>query len=77
MINSANDQQETLRILLEQKKIADEIRVKIQKENNSLRNESIKLKKESNFLRNESVRLKNEILMKKKIIKKIKFKTKK
>ena len=60
VINSANDQQETLRILLEQKKIADEIRVKIQKENNSLRNESIKLKKESNFLRNENVRLKND-----------------
>jgi len=60
VINSANDQQETLRILLKQKKIADEIRVKIQKENNSLRNESIKLKKESNFLRNENVRLKND-----------------
>ena len=60
MINSANDQQETLRILLEQKKIADEIRVKIQKENNSLRDESVKLKKESNFLRNENVRLKND-----------------
>ncbi|MDA7752431.1 rod shape-determining protein MreC [Candidatus Pelagibacter sp.] len=66
VINSANDQQETLRILLEQKKIADEIRFKIQKENNSLRNESIKLKKESNFLRNESDRLKNEILITKK-----------
>ena len=66
VINSANDQQETLRILLEQKKIADEIRVKIQKENNALRNESIKLKKESNFLRNESVKLKNEILIEKK-----------
>jgi len=60
VINSENDQQENLRILLEQKKIADEIRVKIQKENNSLRNESIKLKKESNFLRNENVRLKND-----------------
>ena len=60
VINSENDQQENLRILLEQKKIADEIRVKIQKENNSLRNESIKLKKESNFLRNENVRLRND-----------------
>jgi len=60
VINSTNDQQETLRILLEQKKIADEIRVKIQKENNSLRDESVKLKKESNFLRNENVRLKND-----------------
>ena len=65
-IKEANQRQETLRILLEQKKIADEIRVKIQKENNFLRNERIKLKKESEFLRNESVRLKNEILITKK-----------
>jgi len=65
-IKETNQQQETLRILLEQKIIADEIRVKIQKENNSLRNESIKLKKESDFLRNESDRLKNEILITKK-----------
>jgi len=49
-INETNQQQETLRILLEQKKIADEIRVKIEKENN--------------FLRNERVRLKNKILAK-------------
>ena len=52
-IKETNQQQETLRILLEQKKIADEIRVKIQKENN--------------FLRNERARLKNEILVVKKI----------
>ena len=65
-IKETNQQQETLRILLEQKKIADEIRVKIQKENNFLRNERIRLKKESDFLRNESVRLKNEILITKK-----------
>jgi len=65
-IKEVNQRQETLRILLEQKKIADEIRVKIQKENNFLRNERIKLKKESEFLRNESVRLKNEILITKK-----------
>ena len=65
-IKEVNQRQETLRILLEQKKIADEIRVKIQKENNFLRNEHIKLKKESKFLRNESVRLKNEILITKK-----------
>ena len=51
---------------MEQKKIADEIRVKIQKENNFLRNERIRLKKESKFLRNESIRLKNEILITKK-----------
>ena len=53
-INETNQQQETLRILLEQKKIADEIRVKIEKENN--------------FLRNERVRLKNLILNNKKIV---------
>jgi len=51
-IKETNQQQETLRILLEQKRIADEIRIKIQKENN--------------FLRNERVRLKNEILSQKK-----------
>ena len=65
-IKETNQQQETLRILLEQKKIADEIRVKIQKENNFLRNESIRLKKESDILRNESIGLKNEILITKK-----------
>ncbi|WP_415314775.1 rod shape-determining protein MreC [Candidatus Pelagibacter sp. Uisw_137] len=65
-IKETSQQQEALRILLEQKKIADEIRGKIQKENNFLKNESIKLKKESDFLRNESDRLKNEILITKK-----------
>ena len=65
-IKETNQQQETLRILIEQKKIADEIRIKIQKENNFLRNERIGLKKESDFLRNESDRLKNEILITKK-----------
>ena len=52
-INETNQQQETLRILLEQKKIADEIRIKIQQENS--------------FLRSERVRLKNKILTEKKI----------
>jgi rod shape-determining protein MreC len=52
-IKETNQQQETVRILIEQKKIADEIRVKIQQENN--------------FLRDERVRLKNEILAEKKI----------
>ena len=65
-IKETNQQQENLRILIEQKKIADEIRVKIQKENNFLRNERIRLKIESDFLRSESVRLKNEILITKK-----------
>jgi len=51
-IEETNQQQETLKILLEQKQIADEIRIKIQKEND--------------ILRNESVRLKNEILLEKK-----------
>jgi len=48
-----NQQQGTLRILLEQKKIADEIRLKIQQEND--------------FLRIDRARLKNEILAEKKI----------
>ena len=52
-IKETNQQQETLRILLEQKKIADEIRVKIEKENI--------------FLRNERIRLRNKILDEKKI----------
>ena len=52
-IDKSIQQQETLRILLEQKRIADEIRIKIQKEND--------------FLRNERVRLKNKILDQKKI----------
>ena len=65
-IEDTNQQQKTLRILIEQKKIADEIRVKIQKENDFLRNERIRLQQESNFLRIESVRLKDEILIIKK-----------
>jgi rod shape-determining protein MreC len=65
-IADTNQKQETLRILIEQKKIADEIRVKIQKENNFLRNERIILKQESDLLRIESIRLKNEILITKK-----------
>jgi len=52
-IEEKNQQQETLRILLEQKKIADETRLQIQKEND--------------FLRVERSRLKNEILAEKKI----------
>ena len=65
-LEETTQQQETLRILLEQKKIADEIRLQIQKEND--------------FLRIERARLKNEILVEKKInqksnieIKEIKF----
>ena len=51
-IEMSTQQQETLRILLDQKKIADEIRIKIQKEND--------------LLRIERVRLRNEILFEKK-----------
>ena len=61
-IEETNQQQETLRILLEQKKIADDIRGKIEKENN--------------FLRNEGVRLKNEILVEKEINQKNKIQKK-
>ena len=66
VIKDTNQQQETLRILIEQKKIADEIRVKIQKENEFLRNERIRLKKESDFLKNKvliekSINQKNKI----------------
>ena len=61
-IEETNQQQETLRILLEQKKIADDIRGKIEKENN--------------FLRNERVRLKNEILAEKEINQKNKIQKK-
>ena len=43
-IKRTDQQQETLRILLKQKKIADEIRIKIQIENDLLRNESARLK---------------------------------
>ena len=43
-IEETTQQKETLAILLEQKKIADEIRIKIQKENDFLRDEHIKLK---------------------------------
>ena len=45
-IEEKNQQQETLRILLKQKKIADETRLQIQKENDFLRIESTKLKNE-------------------------------
>jgi rod shape-determining protein MreC len=65
-IEDTNQRQETVRILIEQKKIADEIRVKIQKENDFLRNERIRLKQESDFFRIEIARLKNEILITKK-----------
>ena len=64
-IEETNQQLENLRILLEQKKIADEIRVKIQKENDFLRNERVRLKKERDLLRDESVRLKHKILAEK------------
>ena len=64
-IEESNQQLENLRILLEQKKIADEIRIKIQKENDFLRNERVRIKNERDFLKNENIRLKNKILTEK------------
>ena len=58
IIAGSNQQQETLRILLEQKKIADEIRVKIEDENNFL-------KIENNELQNELLISKETILKRK------------
>jgi rod shape-determining protein MreC len=45
-IEKTNQQKETLRILLEQKKIAEEVRIKIEEENSALKNKNIKLEKE-------------------------------
>ena len=45
-IAQTTQRKETLRILIEQKKIADEIRIKIEEENIFLKNKSIKLEKE-------------------------------
>ena len=46
MTTKVANKEETLRILLEQKEIADEVRDKIEEENDSLRNQTIKLQKE-------------------------------
>jgi len=43
-------QKETVRVLLEQKKISDEIRIKIEEENNFLKNRTIKLENNLNQL---------------------------
>ena len=59
-IEESNQRQETLRILLEQKKIAEEIRLTIENENTILKNENIKLQ--------------NQILKQKNIIQKSKLK---
>ena len=45
-IAETSQRQETLRILLEQKKIADEIRIKIEEENIFLKNKNVKLERE-------------------------------
>tara|TARA_B100000795_G_scaffold264416_1_gene244876 strand:+ start:211 stop:1434 length:1224 start_codon:yes stop_codon:yes gene_type:complete len=50
-IEEKNQQQETLRILIEQKKIADETRIKIQNENIYLKNKIIKLENEMNVVK--------------------------
>ena len=52
-IQETERQQETLKILLEQKKIADEIRIKISEENTILKNKTIKLEKEIAIAKNE------------------------
>ena len=46
MTTKNENKEETLRILLEQKEIADEVRNKIEEENDILRNQNIKLQKE-------------------------------
>ena len=50
-IEKVNRQQEVLRILIEQKKIADEIRVKIEEENTFLKNKTIEIEKKMVELR--------------------------
>jgi rod shape-determining protein MreC len=45
-IKEQNQKQETLRILIEQKKIADEVRVKIEEENINLKKELLEIKRE-------------------------------
>ena len=49
-IKSLKKQKETVRVLLEQKKISDEIRIKIEEENNFLKNRTIKLENDLNQL---------------------------
>ena len=52
-INEATQREESLRILLEEKKIADEIRIKIGEENNALKREIIQNENEIMVMKNE------------------------
>ena len=59
-IEQVTKQKETLRILLEQKKISDEVRVKIEEDNNFLKNKTIKLENEKSKLKEELKEIKFE-----------------
>ena len=52
-IEKVNKEKEALRILIEQKKISEEVRVKIEEDNNFLKNKTIKLENEIFKLRKE------------------------
>ena len=52
-IEQVTKQKEALRILLEQKKISEEVRVKIEEDNNFLKNKTIKLENEISKLKEE------------------------
>ena len=58
-----NKQQATLKILLEQKKIADEVRVKIEEENTILKNRIVELRNELSVSKNTSKLNKKQIRM--------------
>ena len=61
-IEEVKQQKETVRILKEQKKISEEVRVKIQEENGILKHRAIKLENELRGLKEnlKKVELKNE-----------------
>ena len=57
-IEQVTKQKEALRILLEQKKISEEVRVKIEEDNNFLKNKTIKLENEISKLKEELKKIK-------------------
>ena len=59
-IEEKNQQKKNFIILLEQKKIADEIRIKIEEENFLLKNENIKLQNQLSKMKNTILRYKTE-----------------
>ena len=59
-IEQVTKQKEALRILLEQKKISEEVRVKIEEDNNFLKNKTIKLENEISKLKEELKEIKFE-----------------